>query len=55
MRYIYTIEYYSATRNNDMWLESKWIELEDIMLSEPRLRKTEAACFLSSVKDKSKT
>jgi hypothetical protein len=31
--YIYTIEYYSAIRNNDMWFEGKWMQLEDIMLS----------------------
>jgi hypothetical protein len=33
-RYIYTTEYYSATRSNDMGFESKWMQLEDIMLSE---------------------
>jgi hypothetical protein len=32
--YIYTMEYYSATRNNDMVFEGKWMHLEDIMLSE---------------------
>jgi hypothetical protein len=32
--YIDTMEYYSATRNNDMWFEGKWMQLEDIMLSE---------------------
>jgi hypothetical protein len=32
--YIYTVEYYSATRNNDMGFEDKWIQLEDIMLNE---------------------
>jgi hypothetical protein len=32
LRYIYTTEYYSAIRNNDMWFE--WMQLEDIMLSE---------------------
>jgi hypothetical protein len=31
---IYTMEYYSATRNNDVWFEGKWMQLEDIMLSE---------------------
>jgi hypothetical protein len=34
MWYIYTMEFYSAIRNNDMWLESKWMQLEDSMLSE---------------------
>jgi hypothetical protein len=26
--------YYSATRNNDVGFEGKWMQLEDIMLSE---------------------
>jgi hypothetical protein len=26
--------YYSAIRNNDIWFEGKWIQLEDIMLNE---------------------
>jgi hypothetical protein len=32
--YIYTMEYYSTIRNNDMGFEGKWMQLEDIMLSE---------------------
>jgi hypothetical protein len=32
--YIYTMEYYSVIRNNDMWFEGTWIQLEDILLSE---------------------
>jgi hypothetical protein len=28
------MEYYSAIRNNDMWFEGKWMQLEDIMLNE---------------------
>jgi hypothetical protein len=31
---IYTVEFYSTIRNNDMWFESKWMQPEDIMLSE---------------------
>jgi hypothetical protein len=31
--YIYTMEYYSVTRNYEMWFEGKWMQLEDIMLS----------------------
>jgi hypothetical protein len=23
--YLYTVEYYSATRNNDMWFGGKWM------------------------------
>jgi hypothetical protein len=34
MWYIYTMKFYSAIRNTDMWFKSKWIQLEDIMLSE---------------------
>ena len=34
MRYIYTIEYYSATKNNDfVKFAGKWMELENIILS----------------------
>jgi hypothetical protein len=33
MLYIHTMEYYFAIRNNDMWFEGKWMQLEDIMLS----------------------
>jgi hypothetical protein len=32
--YIYTMEYYSAMRNNNMWFEDKFLQLEYIMLSE---------------------
>jgi hypothetical protein len=28
------MEYFSATRNNDMGFEGKWMQLEEIMLSE---------------------
>jgi hypothetical protein len=28
------MEFYSGIRNNDMWFEGKWMQLEDIMLSE---------------------
>jgi hypothetical protein len=28
------MEFYSAIRDNDMWFEGKWMQLEDIMLSE---------------------
>jgi hypothetical protein len=30
--YIYTMEFYSAIRNNDKLFEGKWMELEDIVL-----------------------
>jgi hypothetical protein len=35
MWYIYTMEYYSATKNNEfMKFLGKWMELENIVLSE---------------------
>jgi hypothetical protein len=35
MWYIYTVEYYSAIKNNDlMRFSGKWMELENIILSE---------------------
>jgi hypothetical protein len=49
------MEFYSAIRKDDTrWFESKWMQLEDIMLSEVRFRKTEVACFPSYVEDRSK-
>jgi hypothetical protein len=32
--YTYTIGFYLAISNNDMWFKGKWMKLEDIMLSE---------------------
>jgi hypothetical protein len=37
-----------------MWLESKWMQLEDIMLRLARLRNTQVECFLSYMEDRSK-
>ena len=35
MRYIYTMEYYSALKNNEfMKFTGKWMELENVILSE---------------------
>jgi hypothetical protein len=35
MWYLYTMEFYSATKKNEMLsLEGKWMELENIILSE---------------------
>jgi hypothetical protein len=31
--YIHTMDFYSVISNNYMWFESKWIQLEDNMLS----------------------
>jgi hypothetical protein len=55
MWYIYTMEFYSAIRNNGMWLEGKWIQLEDIMLSEVSQSQKDKGCsFLSYVNDRCK-
>jgi hypothetical protein len=32
---MYTMEYYLAIRNNDIWFDGKWLQLENIMLSKP--------------------
>jgi hypothetical protein len=36
MWYIHTMGFYLVIRNNDLWFEGKWVQLEDIMLSEVR-------------------
>jgi hypothetical protein len=49
------MENYSATRNNDMGFEGKWMQLEDTMLSEvSQDQNTKDACFLSYMEDRSK-
>jgi hypothetical protein len=47
--YIYTMEYHPATRNNDMGLEGKWMQLEDIMLSEVSQDQKHKRCMLSFI------
>ena len=48
MWYIHTLEYYSATRNKDiMKFSGKWMELENIILSEvPQTQKDTHAMHL---------
>jgi hypothetical protein len=48
------MEFYSAMRNNDMWLEGKWMQLKCIMLSEVSQAQKKASCFFSSMEDRSK-
>jgi hypothetical protein len=44
------MEFYSAIRNNDnMWFEGKWIQLEDIMLSEVSQSQKDKGCMFSLV------
>jgi hypothetical protein len=40
------MEYYSATRNNDMGFEGKWIQLEDIMISEVSQDQKQKRCMV---------
>jgi hypothetical protein len=47
--YIYTMEYYSATRNNDMGFEDKWMQLEDIKLSEVSQDQKHKSCMFSLI------
>ena len=43
MWYIYTMEYYSAIRNNEfMKFLDEWMELENIILSEVRVSKDQS-------------
>jgi hypothetical protein len=48
------MEYYSAIRNNDMWFEDKWMQLEHIMLSEVSQDQKQKTHFLSYMEDRSK-
>jgi hypothetical protein len=48
------MEYYSAMRNNDMWFESKWMQLEDMLSEVSQAQKQKRPCFLLYVDDRSK-
>jgi hypothetical protein len=47
--YIYTMEYYSAIKKNDMSSAGKWLELEILMLSEISQTEKDKYCFFSHV------
>jgi hypothetical protein len=49
MWHIYTMGYYSAIRNNDMWFEGKRMELEDILLSEVSQAQKDKGCMFSLI------
>jgi hypothetical protein len=50
MRYIYTIEYYSAIKRNEMMsFVGKWMELEIIMLSEISQTQEDKYCIFSNM------
>jgi hypothetical protein len=46
---IYTMECYSATRDNDMGFEGKWMQLEDNMLSEVSQTQRDKGCMFSLI------
>ena len=47
MWYIYTMEYYAAGKNNDILnFAGKWMELENIILSEVTQIKKDITCNL---------
>jgi hypothetical protein len=44
------MEFYSAIRKNEvMWFEGKWMELEDIMLNEVSQVQKDKDCMISLV------
>jgi hypothetical protein len=49
MWYIYTMECYSAIRNNDLWFEGTWVQLEDIKLSEVSQTQKNKSCMFSFI------
>jgi hypothetical protein len=44
--------YYSATRDNDIGFEGKWMQLEDIMLSEVSQNEKHKTCIFSLIHGK---
>jgi hypothetical protein len=46
---LYTMEFYSATKNDILSFAGKWMELENIILSDVRFRRPKVECFLSYV------
>jgi hypothetical protein len=51
---IYTMEFYSAIRNNDMGFIGKWVQLEDKLSEVSQTQKTKTICFLSYVENRLK-
>jgi hypothetical protein len=46
--YLHTMEFYSATKNEILSFAGKWLELENIILSEvSQAQKAKAVCSLS--------
>jgi hypothetical protein len=56
MWYLYTIEFYLTIKNEILSFESKWMELENIILSEvSRFRRPKVTSFLSYAEYRPKT
>ena len=56
MWYIYAMEYYSATKKNEiMPFAATWMDLEIVILSEISQRKTNTVCFQFTWNLKNKT
>jgi hypothetical protein len=49
MWYIFTVEFYSAIRNNGMGFEGKWMQLEGIMLNEVSQAQKDKDCLFSLI------
>jgi hypothetical protein len=55
MWYLYAMEFYLATKNEILSFKSKWMELENIILSKVRLRRPKITCSPSYVDCRLKT
>jgi hypothetical protein len=56
MWYLYTMKFYSATKKNgSLSFTGKWMELENIILSELRFRRPKATCSPAYVDCRPKT
>ena len=48
--YIYTVEYYSAIKKNEiLTFSAMWVDLEDIMLSEVKSEKDKLLCDITYI------
>jgi hypothetical protein len=47
--YISTMEFYSAIRNNGMWFEDKWMQLQDIIFGEVSQVQKDKGCMFSLI------
>ena len=45
--HIYTMEYYSVIKNEDLPFETTWIDLDSMMLSEVSQTEKDKCCILS--------